>query len=547
MIPKKPQPFYDKLRIIELFEADLFIMTKILMKGIMEHLSTVQEVVPGTYATVRRGSTHSAIFSRLWAYDLARARRTAISTIDNDAMGCYDRIIPQLLSVFLQRMGVSTPAIKTFRTQLLQKERRILTAHGLSEPIEDRHYLGGIGQGNAGGPACYHSQLIPMLRAMERLTPGYKVMDATSTVKFCQHVTSYVDDCNSLVNLQGPFEKTDTPELAWTLMHATNETVSTWREIIHLTGGAISISKSFWTACIGWREVRGVVTPISIHELLPQAVEGIMIGGDVYPYRDATTCERYLGVRLGITGTMAEEYKYRVQQAQIFSRSVQKISSRREAVVILRSYYRPKFEYPLPTTTMTRQHLHDIEKGPINALLPKLGYNRHFPRAIVHGSIRYGGIGIKSLYFAQGYLQIKMILSTIRNPNNNTNLLKILLRQTQLEAGTSSPILSPHKHRGRILTYLTPTWVTSVAEFLHRHNLSMIFNNEWGWVPPLQRDRDQYLIDIFLNMEPFYTTAELRSLNRVRLYLQAYSLACIWSEKQMSLKAQKPINTIHRR
>jgi hypothetical protein len=518
MIPKKSQPFFDKLRIIELFEADLSIMTKILMKAIMEHLSNEKDEVSGTYATVRRGSTHSAIFSRLWAYDLARTRRTAISTIDNDAMGCYDRIIPQLLSVFLQRMGVPTPAIKTFITQLTQKERRILTAHGLSEPIEDLTYLGGIGQGNAGGPACYHSQLIPMIRVMEQLTPGYKATDATKTIQYCQHVTSYVDDCNSLLNLPSNIEAVTT-ESALQLMQTTQETVSTWREIIHLTGGAIAISKSFWTACIGWKDVRGKTTPISIHEVLPQATKGFLIEGEVYPYQDASTCARYLGVRIGLSGDMTEEYTHRMQEAKIFTQALTKISSRREAVVTLRSYYRPKFEYPLPTTTMTRQQLHNIEKGPINALLPKLGYNRHFPRAIVHGPIRYGGLGIKSLYFAQGCLQIKTIISTIRNPNNNTDLLKILLRQTQMDAGTSLPILSSHRHRGRILTYLTPTWVTSVAEFLHRHTLTMIFNSDWGWVPPLQRDRDQYLMDIFLNVEPLYTTAELRSINRVRLYL----------------------------
>jgi len=39
---------------------------------------------------------------------------------------------------------------------------------------------------------------------------------------------------------------------------------------------------------------------------------------------------------------------------------VKKLSSRKEAVVAYRSYYMPKFEYPLPVTTMSKVQLDSI-------------------------------------------------------------------------------------------------------------------------------------------------------------------------------------------
>jgi hypothetical protein len=40
-------------------------------------------------------------------------------------------------------------------------------------------------------------------------------------------------------------------------------------EVIQLTGGDISIPKSFWTICPGWEERRGNVVPVQVETILP--------------------------------------------------------------------------------------------------------------------------------------------------------------------------------------------------------------------------------------------------------------------------------------
>ena len=531
MIKKKTEPRYDSLRIIEIFEGDYAAMTKLMMRTIMDHLEKAKDTVAGTYATVRGGSTHQAIFSRVWSYDIARIRRSPIATIDNDSIGAYDRMVPQLLSIIIRRIGISDNATKTFILQLIQRSRRIQTAFGLSDPIETitpdgkMEYLGGIGQGNPGGPICYHAQLIPMIRTMENLTPGYNILDPSGKIKYTQHISSYVDDCNSLINIELE-QARDKKQLTKELTALSQQTISIWTEIIQLTGGDISIPKSFWTICPGWEEKKGKVIPIQLEHILPYEETDIYIGSQPFPRKEASCCERYLGVRVGLSGDMQVEHAYRMQQSRDFAELVLKLTSRTEAVIAYRSYYRPKFDYPLGVTTMTKHQLQQIESPCINALLTKMGYNRHFPRAIVFGPIEYGGMGLKNLYFQQGFLQIKGFLNATREETTVTPLLRILMRTMQLEAGTSHNQLQSSWHRKRILSYLTSTWLTNLATFLEDNGLNIHMSDDLSWRPPLQRANDSYLMDIFLQRTPPYKTSELRSINRVRIYLQIYSRSC---------------------
>jgi len=275
-----------------------------------------------------------------------------------------------------------------------------------------------------------------------------------------------------------------------------------------------------------------------VESILPDEDVNIYSQGQIYPMKDATTCERYLGVRVGLTGNMQEEYEYRMKQSTDFAEIVRKLSSRKEAVVAYRSYYRPKFDYPLPVTTMSKTQLDAIERPSINALISAMGYNRHFPRAIVFGPVKYGGLGLKSLYFQQGYLAIKWLIKTIREQSRVTDLLRTLVHSTQLEAGTYTHIITSPMHRKRILHYLTPTWLTHLIDFLEEHEIGMLMDTDWSWRPNLQRQGDEYLMDIFLNKRPFFTVSELRSINRVRLFLQVYSRSCITDNQSISKHLQ---------
>jgi len=135
MIKKKPEPYIDKLRIIELFEGDYVGMVKGIMRTMMNHRweHDIKGLV--TFATEVGGSTHLAIVSRVWAYDVAQIKRCSIATLDNYSVGCYDRMAPSLLSLLLRRVRLPDNITQTFIHQLLFRQRKVQTAYGLSDII----------------------------------------------------------------------------------------------------------------------------------------------------------------------------------------------------------------------------------------------------------------------------------------------------------------------------------------------------------------------------------------------------------------------------
>lgn len=59
----------------------------------------------------------------------------------------------------------------------------------------------------------------------------------------------------------------------------------------------------------------------------------------------------------------------------------------------------PSLHYALAATSIPRQALQQSQKAFVNALLPKLGYNRHFPRKVTFAPTQVGGLGL--LHFAK--------------------------------------------------------------------------------------------------------------------------------------------------
>ena len=410
MIKKKPEPYIDKLRIIELFEGDYVAIVKSIMRALMSHLWENGERRLGTYATETGGSTHLAIISRVWAYNLARIKRCPIATLDNDSIGCYDRMAPPLLSLLLRRGGMPDELTRTFIHQLLFRQRRVHTAYGLSEmmAVDDDEYIGGIGQGKPGGPTCYHLQLLPLLLVMRDMTPGFTALDPTRTISYQQHVASYVDDCNSLIGLLPQEQRLSIPQQTMVMTDRAQLTLSTWVRLIRITSGDIKPSNRFWTFCSQWEERYGRLIPRT-----PTQAPEILIDEIPYPMKPPETCERYLGVRVGISGSMDEEFKHRHALSKLFAAAGYTLTFREEAAIAYQAYYLAKFGYPLPVTTFNLTHVKRIESPSIQAILIKLGYIQHFPRCVVFGPIEWGGLGLQSLQFIQGYQQTKLMLRVL--------------------------------------------------------------------------------------------------------------------------------------
>ena len=79
------------------------------------------------------------------------------------------------------------------------------------------------------------------------------------------------------------------------------------------------------------------------------------------------------------------------------------------------SIYLPSITYPFPSTTLTYSQCEQLQRQIKQAVLPKHGFNRHTPNAVVYGPTTYAGIGLRPLYLEQGLSQIESLIKCLRS------------------------------------------------------------------------------------------------------------------------------------
>jgi hypothetical protein len=97
----------------------------------------------------------------------------------------------------------------------------------------------------------------------------------------------------------------------------------------------------------------------------------------------------------------------------------------------------PGVNYLLAATFLTRSVCENIQSLVMSATLNKCGFNLHFPRVIVFGSPRCGGMGMRHMWYEQGIQHAIIIIKHLRTPGHFKSLIQINLRWYLLIAGVS--------------------------------------------------------------------------------------------------------------
>ena len=121
-------------------------------------------------------STHDALTVTTLAADLARLERLTMITILNNAAGCYDRMLHNLMTVTTRRMGCPKAAALCHAKVLNQMKHFVKTANGISQDFIQASAqlpLAGCGQGNWGGPISWHAHMEPLLEAYSKYNAGF--------------------------------------------------------------------------------------------------------------------------------------------------------------------------------------------------------------------------------------------------------------------------------------------------------------------------------------------------------------------------------------
>jgi hypothetical protein len=107
-------PLLTRLRVIHLFEADYNLFLKIIYGRRMAKNGERNDAMNDQQHGARpRRMTIDALLLARFEKDLIRQLKINSAHMDNDATGCYDRIIVSLGMIACRRLGMPSSAIKT--------------------------------------------------------------------------------------------------------------------------------------------------------------------------------------------------------------------------------------------------------------------------------------------------------------------------------------------------------------------------------------------------------------------------------------------------
>ena len=518
MLEKEPgSPWIHRLRIIELFDAQanagfqIFVGRKLMQHAVTNDLLQAESFgsTPGKMAT-------SALVQKIVAIDQLRIERRAGGIFDCDASGCYDRILPPLASVHLRALGLHH-SIGTFLARLMfQAKRYVRTGHGVSKEAirtTKKRVLHGIGQGNGGGPAIWISHLTVMFAAISSVCMGFALTCIQSILAVATVGTGYVNDVT--LGLSVP---RDQPQNEYHVFKHIKRMGQLWEKLLFITGGRLELSKCFWIP-ITWKWQGGTPTLIikqarahSLRLWESESDESIHI-----PRKSAKEYEKRLGVWSSCTGQWNKEVNLWISYSKDFRQKLYGGGLTRQAgYMAYHSIWVARFRYSAAVIGYTENQLSAIQSTIVGPCLSVAGYNQKFPRAIVFGPKKYGGLGWEDISVLNIYEKLKLFIGSIRLQDKLGAMLLIQLTWLQLFAGIGTPLLEYTK----IIPYLPVGWLTNIHHQLVTLGIQICLSS--GWTPTKQREHDFVLMDRVHAHVPRWAW---EGINRCRLFLQATTLA----------------------
>ena len=126
--------------------------------------------------------------------------------------------------------------------------------------------------------------------------------------------------------------------------------------------------------------------------------------------------------------------------------------------------------YSLPALATNEESLHQVQTKILATMLQRLGVSSKIPTAIRHGPEELAGMALIDLQTESGIETIQCLRNAVYKDTGAGRLMTLTLQLSQLESGISSPLL---EYPEKMISYLTPTWITSIRQFLYLHNITI--------------------------------------------------------------------------
>ena len=219
-------------------------------------------------------------------------------------------------------------------------------------------------------------------------------------------------------------------------------------------------------------------------------------------------------------GNWTREFGKWKAEAAMFARKVKNARfSRSCGGRVYSCLWMSKLRYIATVVCFTQAQSEKINRKVVTQCLPASGFNRNFPRKVVFGPVRFGGMAWESCLSVQIMEKIKFIITHMRRMDKLGNLLKILLEVLQLQSGLCENILVTEiKWQG----WVEKTWVHNLKDGLDLIGGKLYTNCD---IPKTQRQYDRSIMMFFSSWN--LSNKEMKVINRCRIYLQVIFISDI--------------------
>jgi len=209
----------------------------------------------------------------------------------------------------------------------------------------------------------------------------------------------------------------------------------------------------------------------------------------------AHEANRTLGVQWAPDGNVVKEIKGGLEKAKKWAASLRRAQlSNVDRWVAYNSCVKPALLYPQVPQQCDPEDMAPIQTEVDRIVCHALGLNEHFPRAVLHGSVEGGGMGVPTLWAEALADKAVYFLHHVRRQDEVGRQLSLSMALTQVELGVGVPFFElSYEEWGHLVT---PSWAVHLWKACSRVGATLKASEESHWLPPLQTHCDRYIMDL---------------------------------------------------
>jgi len=151
---------------------------------------------------------------------------------------------------------------------------------------------------------------------------------------------------------------------------------------------------------------------------------------------------QYLRIYLTANRSTTPMEQHLMKKAVLYTMAFQRMPMNHcKAGILYRSCFIPALAYPLPATWLPDSFFDKVHQLSKSTIRNKMGHHRTRKSSMVFVPKYFGGVGLRNLQYEMEAQQIIILLRHLRAKTMLGQTMEILLRQYQLWAGLSQPIL----------------------------------------------------------------------------------------------------------